>query len=152
MIPALAAGAGLLGACLAVAKIPNLVQSPGLFLGLFACAFLCYLVGAWWLAEDDRPRSLAIVLVVGLGARLALAPVLPTLSTDAYRYVWDARVAKAGVDPYAHPPTADELAALRDSEIFPRLNHPTWRTIYPPGAQAFFRLVYRTQPDRVMAK
>jgi len=151
MISPLGAGAGLLAACLAIAKIPNLVQSPGLFLGLFACAFLCYLVGAWWLADDDRPRSLAIVFVVGLGARLALAPVLPTLSTDAYRYVWDARVVKAGVDPYAHPPTADELAALRDSEIFPRLNHPTWRTIYPPGAQAFFRLVYRIQPDSVVA-
>src|SRR5215469_11039724 len=124
MIPSLAAGAGLLGACLAIARIPNVVQSQGLFLGLFACAFLCYLVGAWWLTEDDQPRSLTIVLVVGLGARLALAPVLPTLSTDAYRYVWDAKVARAGVDPYAHPATADELVGLRDADIFPRLNHP----------------------------
>jgi alpha-1,6-mannosyltransferase len=151
MIRSLAAGAGLLGACLAIGRIPNLVESPGLFLGLFACAFVSYLLGAWWLAEDDQPRSLAIVLAVGLGARLVLAPVAPTLSTDAYRYVWDARVARAGVDPYAHPPTADELVSLRDADIFPRLNHPTWRTIYPPGAQAFFRLVYLIQPDSVVA-
>ena len=151
MIASLAAGAGLLGACYAIGRISNLVEAPGLFLWLFACAFVCYLVGAWWLAEDDQPRSLTVVLVIGLGARLVLAPVPPTLSTDAYRYVWDARVAHAGVDPYAHAPTADELVGLRDPDIFPRLNHPTWRTIYPPGAQAFFRLVYRIQPDSVMA-
>ena len=45
-----------------------------------------------------------------------------------------------------------ELEPLRDGEVFPRLNHPTWRTIYPPGAQAFFQLVYRLRPDNVLAQ
>jgi hypothetical protein len=83
--------------------------------------------------------------------RLALLPSPPTLSTDAYRYVWDARVASAGVSPYAHSPVAPELAPLRDAAIYPRLNHPTWLTIYPPAAQAFFRLVHAMAPDSILA-
>ena len=40
---------------------------------------------------------------------------------------------------------------LRDTTVFPRLNHPTWRTIYPPGAQLFFAAVGRVAPDSVLA-
>ena len=151
MIRPLVAGTGLVGTCFAIGRIPNLVESPRFFLVLFAFAFLCYVAGVWWLPAGNGPRSLALVLAVAIGARLALAPALPTLSTDAYRYVWDARVAHAGISPYAHAPSARELESLRDTEVFPRLNHPTWRTIYPPGAQAFFRFVYRVQPDSVLA-
>jgi alpha-1,6-mannosyltransferase len=151
MIKPLLAGTGLVGACLVIGRIPNLVESPGLFLVLFALAFLCYAAGAWWLPSGDGPRPLAVLLAVAFAARLVLAPALPTLSTDAYRYVWDARVAHAGISPHTHAPSARELESLRDADIFPRLNHPTWQTIYPPGAQAFFRMVYRVQPDSVLA-
>jgi alpha-1,6-mannosyltransferase len=151
MIRAVVAGSGLVAACFAIGQIPNLVESPRLFLALFALAFLCYAAGAWWLPAGNGPRPLAVVLAVAFGARLVLAPALPTLSTDAYRYVWDARVVQAGISPYAHAPSAGELESLRDADIFPRLNHPTWRSIYPPGAQAFFRMVYRIQPDSVLA-
>jgi len=92
-----------------------------------------------------------VIVLVGLAARLLLVPALPTLSTDVYRYVWDARVAHAGISPYLYPPWAKELEPLRDGEVFPRLNHPTWRTIYPPGAQAFFQSVYILRPDSVLA-
>ena len=91
------------------------------------------------------------VVTVGVIARFALLSSFPTLSTDAYRYVWDARVAHAGVSPYAYAPWAKELESLRDTSVFPRLNHPTWRTIYPPGAQTFFQFVYRVRPDSVRA-
>jgi hypothetical protein len=145
------AGVGLVGSCLAIARLPNLVESPGRFLALFALAFVCYTAGIASLPSGNATRPLAFVLVVGAAARLALFPAPPTLSTDAYRYVWDARVAHAGISPYAYPPWATELERLRDTEVFPRLNHPTWRTIYPPGAQAFFQLVYRIRPDSVRA-
>lgn len=93
----------------------------------------------------------AAVLGVGVACRLILAPAAPTLSTDVYRYVWDARVAAAGISPYRHAPADQELAFLRDEAVFPRLNHPTWRTIYPPAAQAFFRGVHALAADSVMA-
>jgi hypothetical protein len=151
MIKAAGAGAALIGCCAAIARVPNLVDAPGLFLVLFGLAFASYAAGAWWLPSGDGLGPVSVVLAVGIIARLVLVPAPPTLSTDAYRYVWDARVARAGISPYAYAPSAKELEFLRDTEVFPRLNHPTWRTIYPPGAEAFFQAVYRVRPDSVRA-
>ena len=151
MIGALAAGAGLIVSCAITARIPDLVHAPGIFLTLVIAAFVSYAVGIWRLATLHGPRPMLVIVLVGLAARLLLVPALPTLSTDVYRYVWDARVAHAGISPYLYPPWAKELEPLRDGEVFPRLNHPTWRTIYPPGAQAFFQSVYILRPDSVLA-
>ncbi len=147
----LVSAGGLIGACAALAGAGNLAEAPRTFLLWFSVAFGCYALGlAVWTRQEGR-RAIIGILAVGAACRLVLLPAAPSLSTDAYRYVWDARVASAGIDPYAYPPVAPELAALRDPDIFPRLNHPTWRAIYPPGAQAFFRLVYWLAPDSVMA-
>jgi len=145
------AGLGLVASALALARVPDLVEAAGTFLALYGAAFVCYATGAWAIERGRGAPgvTLGLVLGVALVSRLALFPTLPTLSTDAYRYVWDARVARAGLSPYAYPPAAREVSALRDAEIYPRLNHSTWRTIYPPGAQAFFRAVYALAPDSV---
>jgi len=138
-------------ACLALARVENLVEAPRTFLVLFGAALACYGAALWALTRLRGRQALWIVLTVALLARFALLWTPPTLSTDAYRYVWDARVAAAGISPYASAPTARELAHLRDGAIYPRLNHSTWRTIYPPGAQAFFQGVYALSPDSVLA-
>ena len=66
-----------------------------------------------------------------------LAP--PYLSNDLYRYVWDGRVAAAGINPYRYVPADDHLAALRDAAIFPFINRATYApTIYPPIAESIF--------------
>lgn len=151
MIGPLAAGAGLVLSCAVVARIPDLIRVPGLFLTLVVVAFACYGAGVWFLSTRQGPRSMLAIVSIAVAARLVLLPAAPTLSTDVYRYVWDARVAHAGVSPYLHAPWAEELRSLRDGEVFPRLNHPTWRTIYPPGAETFFLGVYRLRPDSVLA-
>ena len=151
MTGATVAGLGLIAACAGIARLSNLVESAAAFLVLFSVAFLCYALASWRLAAARGPRALALVIVVGVIARLTLVSAAPTLSTDAYRYVWDARVAHAGISPYAFAPADRELERLRDAEIFPRLNHPTWRTLYPPATQAFFQTVYRLKPDSVLA-
>jgi alpha-1,6-mannosyltransferase len=79
-------------------------------------------------------------LATGLLARLMLVPLDPLLSDDLWRYVWDGRVALAGVNPFAYAPDAPQLAALRDGHIWPRVNHPEVPTIYPPAAQLLFLL------------
>ena len=145
------AGIGLIAACWGLARVPNLVLAPGAFLVLFTLAFLAYGCGALAAYHLRSRLGVAMIMVVGLSARAILLPTSPSLSTDAYRYVWDARIAMAGIDPYAYPPTAPEIALLRDSSIYPKLNHPTWRTVYPPPAQAFFRAVYWIAPDSVTA-
>ncbi len=151
LIASLGAGLGLVSSCLAIARLPNLAEAPRAFLILSGIAFACYSLGAWCLGGLSGRGPLLVTLLVAAASRAALAPAAPTLSTDAYRYVWDARVARARIDPYAYPPDAPELVHLRDQVIYPRLNHPSWRTIYPPGAQVFFRLVYGLEPDSVLA-
>jgi alpha-1,6-mannosyltransferase len=145
------AGVVLSAVCWELARLENLALAPRAFLALFAMAFIAYAAGAFASARLSGPGPVAVVLVVGLACRLILLPTAPSLSTDAYRYVWDARVASAGVDPYAYPPTAPELAGFRDAVIYPRLNHKTWRTVYPPVAEAVFRAVYRIAPNSVLA-
>jgi hypothetical protein len=147
----IAAGVILIAACWALARVGNLVAHPCSFLVLFTLAFVAYAAGGTVSARLSGPGPVGVVLAVGFICRLIFLPTAPSLSTDAYRYVWDARVASAGVDPYAHPPTAPELARLRDAEIYPRLNHKTWRTVYPPVAEAVFLEVYRMAPDSIHA-
>ena len=70
--------------------------------------------------------------------------VPPTLTTDAFRYVWDGRVQAAGINPYRYIPSAPELSHLRDAMIYPKINRADYApTIYPPTAQMFFLLVTR---------
>lgn len=106
-----------------------------------------------------RQAAPAPWLILGGGALLQLAALTaaPATSDDDHRYIWDAKVQLAGIDPYRYPPVAPELARLRDAFLFPashpcpgvlvndgtcvRMNHPTVHTIYPPVAQAVFVLV-----------
>src|SRR5258706_6508458 len=96
---AAASGAGLFAFCLSIARTPNLVEAPARFLLLATGAFACYVVGILGLRGAANPAALGLVLVVAAACRAALLPAPPTLSTDAYRYVWDARVAAAGISP-----------------------------------------------------
>jgi hypothetical protein len=109
-----------------------------------------YAAVAWhsWHTEEaqdaaGRRRALAIILTTAALARLLLI-FAPPLSTDIYRYVWDGRVAAAGINPYRYRPADPEVAFLRDRTIFPRINRAASAvTIYPPVAQAIFLAVTR---------
>lgn len=83
--------------------------------------------------------TVVITLAVAVLMRLIALAAPPTLTTDAYRYVWDGRVQAAGINPYLHVPAAPELAQLRDQIIFPNINRAdTHPTIYPPVAEMLF--------------
>lgn len=80
--------------------------------------------------------------VIGLTQR-------PQTSNDDLRYVWDAKVQLAGVDPYEFTPNDPALERLHDDSLFTDvdcavptgcalLNRPDVHTIYPPVAQAAF--------------
>ena len=102
------------------------------------------------LACPTRP-ALALIAAVAVAMRLAVLPVEPHLSTDAYRYVWDGRVQVAGINPYRHVPADPALEALRDEAIFPHINRADYApTIYPPGAQILFQVVARVS-DSLLA-
>lgn len=103
-----------------------------------------FYTGAVALSQKKIPGGLGIVLLVGVLARVLTFMPPPLLSTDIYRYVWDGRVQRAGINPYRFLPIDPALAPLRDAgggaqAIYPNINRAdTAPTIYPPAAQLVF--------------
>ena len=96
----------------------------------------------------DSKREVFAILFFALLFRVALVPLEPALSSDIYRYLWEGKVqVAAGANPYVSPPQDDQLAFLRDEEIYPRVNRKESPTIYPAGGQLFFAAVHRLGID-----
>jgi hypothetical protein len=108
----------------------------------------CYFGAVALLRAGGLPRgALAVVLGVAAAMRLMTLAAPPFLSSDIYRYVWDGRVQNAGINPYEYLPAAPELSKLRDGVVYPHINRVDYApTIYPPVAQAIFRLVTAISP------
>ena len=102
-------------------------------MALYALAAAGY--GLLWTAR--RHLRLRWVLVVAVLVRLAMLPVVPSISDDIYRFVWDGRVQLAGFNPYEHAPDSRALDGV-EYEHRERINHPSVRTIYPPLAEGIF--------------
>ncbi len=116
-----------------MAWVPRASGTPLPLLALWLVALAAYGIAAGR-AASWSPRA---IWVGGLVLRAGLLPAVPTLSEDIYRYMWDGWVQLNGVNPFAYPPSAPELAHLR-LDWWPLINHPTVPTIYPPGAQIVF--------------
>jgi hypothetical protein len=116
---------------------------------LQALAFVSFAALAAILARSPRwrlPHGVALVTVVALALRLCVIARPPELSDDLFRYVWDGRVLAAGVDPLRVRAADTALAALRDTAVHARINHPQLRTIYPPLAEAGLRSPISRRP------
>ncbi|MFF5228963.1 glycosyltransferase 87 family protein [Dactylosporangium sp. NPDC000521] len=121
-----------------------------------------FVAGAYLVCRLDRRAALVLVLLGGAVLPLAAGLEPPNSSDDMYRYVWDGRVQRAGVDPYRYPPSAPQLAGLRDGFLWPEhsnwcvpsgctlINRPDVPTIYPPVAEALFAVVPGTGRERPM--
>ncbi len=117
------------------------------FVALLAAAGLVFLLAARLVLrrplDPGRDRR-TLVLVLAVAALMRAGPLLapPFLSSDLYRYVWDGRVQRAGINPYRFIPADPALARLRDRAIYPHVNRREYApTIYPPAAQLLFRAV-----------
>jgi hypothetical protein len=121
----------------------------------FSAVFGIYILALLSLRrQEQRSHPTVVALIVGwaLIFRLSVLWVTPGfLSDDIYRYTWDGLVQQAGLNPYLYPPEAPELAFLRDDTIFPMINRKWALTIYPPGAQLFFRLMAWLSPGDLVA-
>lgn len=83
------------------------------------------------------------VIFVGVFFRLLLLFVVPALSDDFYRFVWDGRLLFNGINPYTILPadfiqSVDFQRIIVDREIFEKLNSPNYYTVYPPLNQLVF--------------
>ena len=83
--------------------------------------------------------------------------------SDLWRYLWDGHVAAHGINPYLYAPTDSKLDGLAEDTgefsdgrevwgaIRDNMNHAGTPTIYPPLAQAVFRLSHAIAPGSVGA-
>ena len=113
---------------------------------LYAAA--CWLVMRSFPAASPSRRWIELGLILGLGlaARAVFFGAPPTLSHDSYRYVWDAHLLLHGISPYTHTPFDPIVQSLQDQSIWPNLRYRHDPTIYPPGAELLFVLIYLIQP------
>ena len=86
-------------------------------------------------AATSLPLRGAIVAAVVL--RLLFLPVMPSLTNDYHRFVWDGRVQLAGINPYKYRPYEHALDGVRYSGRG-LINHDELRTVYPPLTQVTF--------------
>jgi alpha-1,6-mannosyltransferase len=115
---------------------------PMVFVAWALVAGAAYLV-ALDLLRRLRPgdtRALALCLMLAAAWRIPLVAAPPHLSTDVYRYVWDGRLQHLGEDPYRVVPDDPAVAHLH-TPVTHKLNNGWVPTIYPPGAELFFRAV-----------
>lgn len=68
--------------------------------------------------------------------------MLPWLSDDVFRYLWDGSLLASGINPYIHAPAAAELTTFRNnnSDLYALLDYRYITTIYPPLAEYIFTL------------
>ncbi|MFB3883141.1 MAG: hypothetical protein ACE149_17875 [Armatimonadota bacterium] len=125
---------------------------PTPFLRGYAIAWVCYVLAAVALTRArSRPRwTLVWIVVITVGLRLIALERTALLSTDAYRYLWDGRVANTGVNPFVYPPDAPELRELRDAN-WRLISFKQVPTIYPPAAQLLFRGLARVRESDTRA-
>ena len=129
-----------------VRRLGDLRTHLGPFFAWFALAFLAYLSTLWvvhaieqrGVAKGAMRGCIAVIVWMAVLLRVVMCGVTPSLSDDIYRYQWDGRVQRAGFDPYAYPPNHPQLQFLRD-ELFPHINFPNLRTVYPPLTELAFR-------------
>ena len=88
---------------------------------------------SWSLASVPR----ALFWGGGASPRARAAGMEP--GDDIWRYLWEGGIQLQGFSPYALPPDAAALEALR-APWWPQINHPGTTAIYPPLAQLLFRL------------
>ncbi len=82
--------------------------------------------------------SMRGVLWGALLLRLAFLPLLPGLTDDLFRYIWDGMVQWEGINPYEFVPSDPVLAEYREGALYEKLNSKDYYSIYPPLTQLLF--------------
>jgi len=99
----------------------------------------------------DRRATLWVILLGAVLFRLTLLPLVPSLSSDPYRYHWDGQIQLAGYNPYLVKPDTLKIGA-RETPLGHRLSAHDMPNIYPPLAELVFRVAARFLPGNVAFK
>jgi alpha-1,6-mannosyltransferase len=123
----------------ALAPVRSVSARPFLWISsihaLLGLLCLCFLQ-----KNNNKGIDWKSVLLLFLLPRLLVSPMIPWLSDDALRYLWDGNVLLHGFNPYVSAPFSPELSSLRTSqaELFSMLDYTSVTSIYPPLAEYTF--------------
>ena len=89
--------------------------------------------------------SIKQIFILALIARLIAAFILPTLSDDVYRFVWDGKLIATGNNPLLTTPNNYLASIINNTNnytylttLHAKINHPQFYTCYPPLMQVVF--------------
>ncbi|MDO8489504.1 MAG: glycosyltransferase 87 family protein [Candidatus Omnitrophota bacterium] len=147
-------------------EIPNKNMPTAIFLVLFTMAFFIYLAVVVKIEKiPANVTSLGIIIIFSILFRLILLPSVAIHENDFYRYLWDGKSFKNGINPFKYAPAEvnsakaetnpeiKRLKELRDKNplYFERINHSGVPTIYPPVAQVVFAASSIVKEDSILA-
>lgn len=122
---------------------------------IWLASFVPYLA-ACWVVLRGKPAvgrwqwiELGIILGGALLLRAVLLGTVPNLSSDAWRYLWDARITLHGFSPYVYVPDDKLLVPFHDKLVYGHMVYHDVPTIYPPAAQAVYLLSYLVAPNNL---
>lgn len=124
-----------------VARQQDLEAHMPEFIGLLLLAGILYVVGVFLVQTFQLgAAALLIILASAILFRVELLSAPSTLSDDVYRYQWDGRAQRAGLNPYVAYPNAPDLEWLQNP-VHPEPPGEETPTIYPPLSEFVYRLI-----------
>lgn len=145
-------------------EVSNKNMPTAIFIVLFTMAFFIYLAVVVRIGKNPaNVKSFGIVILFSILFRLILLPSVAIHESDFYRYLWDGKSFKNGINPFKYAPAEvssekagtnqeiKRLKELRDKNplYFERINHKGVPTIYPPVAQAVFAVSSIIKEDSI---
>ena len=112
------------------------------FMASLAAAGVAYLLAIReFLATPKLARNVVLIgLVLAAVWHIEFLRLPPGIDDDIHRYVWDGRLQRLGYNPYIVVPSDPAVTGLHTPETR-NLNHPDLPSLYPPGAELFFRAI-----------
>ncbi|MDN5205216.1 glycosyltransferase 87 family protein [Fulvivirgaceae bacterium BMA10] len=123
-----------------------------ILLPVYSCLFFIYL-GIYRLIQSTDHIKLALYFSIIF--RVALLLLIPNLSDDFYRFIWDGRLINEGINPFVHLPNyyIENLTQAPEGitkELYDKLNSKEYFTIYPPVNQFVFMLAALISPKSIL--
>lgn len=119
---------------------------------LFIILFTAYgLILRYDIPAEQLSTALGAVILF----RLSMLFMIPNLSDDYFRFIWDGRLIVQGINPYSTLPrtfinTREPFNTDIDTLLFAGLNSPDYYTVYPPVSQLIFAIAAKVSPQSIL--